>query len=275
MRVLIVDGYDRPAREELKQAGASLAGSLYRALLLRHLPEAIADIMTPADPDCSIKGGFEGYAAALWTGSSLTAYENIPAVTRQIELVRQVMEAGIPCFGSCWALQIAALAAGGSVHKNPKGREFGVARNITLTDQGRADPIFSGRKYAFDGFSSHFDAVDRLPDGATRLAGNDHTPVQAARIIYARSEFLALQYHPEYNMQEIAALARFRADGLVQEGRFTSRETLERTALDWNALHSAPETLALSWLYGMSRDVLIPDLREQEFARWIAEIVAS
>ena len=35
------------------------------------------------------------------------------AVTRQIELMRAVYAAGVPCFGSCWGIQVGAAAAGG------------------------------------------------------------------------------------------------------------------------------------------------------------------
>lgn len=268
MRFLIIDGYDRATRIELAQAGATLAGQLYHELALRHAPTAHAEIITPADPDCETPD-FAGITAALWTGSSLTAYDGSAPSMRQIQLARHLMEAGIPCFGSCWALQIACLAAGGTVGKNPKGREFGLARNITLTAAGQGDRIFAGRAFAFDGFSSHFDVVESLPAGSEHLAGNPHSPVQAARIHYGASHFLGLQYHPEYNMAEIAALARFRGQGLIDEGRFSSASDLQICITDWQKLNAEPDDLSLAWRYGISEDVLDRRRREQEFAAWL------
>ncbi len=273
MNFLIIDGYDRAARQELAQAGATLAGTLYQQLLNRHHPGAQSTLITPADPDCALPA-LEGFDAALWTGSSLTAYDGTAPVTRQIELARTLLENGIPCFGSCWALQIACLAAGGDVGKNPKGREFGIARNITLTSAGQNDPLFAPRAHAFDGFSSHFDMVTELPAGAELLAGNPHTPVQAARIHYGRSHFLGLQYHPEYNLRELAALARFRAQGLIDEGRFRTADDLDRFVADWTQLDQNPADLSRAWLYGVSEDVLFPNVREQEFANWLTAIAA-
>ncbi len=267
MRFLIIDGYDKPARNELTKAGANLAGALYKEMLLAHRPQSYVDVITPADADCDLPD-LSSYGAMLWTGSSLTAYDDVPAVRRQIELARTGFELGIKAFGSCWALQIATIAAGGSVRKNPKGREFGLARKITLTPQGLSDPIFDGREYAFDGFSSHFDEVDRLPDTAQLLAGNYHTRVQAARIFHGRGAFLGLQYHPEYNLEEIAALARFRAQGLISEGRFNSLDELivfdnEISALNKNY------NLKYAWKYGVDDDVLDPQIRQNEFKNWL------
>ena len=50
-----------------------------------------------------------------------------------------------PAFGSCWGLQIAAVAAEGDVQRNPLGREVGIARRILPTDPGRSHPMLEGR----------------------------------------------------------------------------------------------------------------------------------
>ena len=267
MRFLIIDGYDRPARDELHQAGATLAGQLYKSMLLVHRPNAMVDIVMPADADAKIPD-LSSYDVMLWTGSSLTSYDDILPVKRQIDLAREGFELGIKAFGSCWALQIAALAAGGSVRKNPNGREFGLARKITLSPEGRADPVFVGRNYAFDGFSSHFDEVDVLPASAQLLAGNAHTRVQAARIFYGKGAFLGLQYHPEYDLSEIAALARFRADGLVAENRFNNLGEVSIFNNEISILNNEYK-LNYAWKYGVDQDVLDPKIRHNEFSNWL------
>ncbi|MCA9687585.1 MAG: GMP synthase, partial [Myxococcales bacterium] len=81
----------------------------------------------------------------MWTGSSLTAYHDVPEVRCQIELARRVLDVGVPAFGSCWAAQIAAIAGGGRVDANPLGREAGVARKIRLSPEGVAHPLFAGK----------------------------------------------------------------------------------------------------------------------------------
>ena len=86
---------------------------------------------------------------------------------------------GVPSFGSCWAAQFSVAAAGGRCAPNPKGREFGVACAITLSEAGRAHPLYRDKPARFDAFTSHADHVVELCDGATLLASNAWSGVQA------------------------------------------------------------------------------------------------
>ena len=59
-----------------------------------------------------------------------------PRYPRQIDLMRAVYASRTPAFGSCWGIQVAAVAADGDVRPNPLGREVGFARRLT-PDGGR------------------------------------------------------------------------------------------------------------------------------------------
>ena len=78
----------------------------------------------------------------------------MPEVAKQIDLTRRAYRAQVPSFGSCWAAQIAVVAAGGQVQPNPNGREMGIARKIELTPAGRAHPMYEGKASVFDFTSS-------------------------------------------------------------------------------------------------------------------------
>ena len=80
------------------------------------------------------------YHGAVITGSALNIYSREAAVERQIDLAKAVFAAGVPCFGSCWGLQVGVTAAGGSVVRNPRGREFGFARRISYTRRAAITP---------------------------------------------------------------------------------------------------------------------------------------
>ena len=273
--LLIIDGYDRAGRKKLAQAGCTLAGTLYENMIRHFLPDATLTIVHPADPDEIIPRGvaLSDFDAALWTGSSLTIYHPTPGVVRQVELSRTLSANGVPSFGSCWALQIATLAAGGTCRLNPNGREFGIARKITLTNAGRAHPLYTGKPVTFDGFTSHFDEVQNLPAGATLLAGNRITPVQAAIIERDGTPFWAVQYHPEYDLAEIAALTRFRMEGLVAEGRFANHTTANRFIADLETLHADPKRTDISWRLGVDQDVMDPEIRTREVRNWVENIL--
>ncbi|MEM7652094.1 MAG: type 1 glutamine amidotransferase [Pseudomonadota bacterium] len=274
-RLLVVDGYDAPARGRLRDAGCTLAGPLYAAMARDYAPEATIDIICPADSDVSLPSGttLSSYDALLWTGSSLTIYEQIPEVARQIALAQAAFEAGVPSFGSCWALQIATVAAGGTCRLNPKGREFGITRKVTLTNAGRAHPMYAGKPSVFDAFTSHFDDVESLPSGAEVLATNRVTDVQAALITANNTPFWAVQYHPEYTLVEVAALTRFRAEGLIREGRFTDARDLADWTRSMESLQADPTQTGLAWRLGVDDDLIDTALRRLEFHNWFDAVL--
>ncbi len=136
----------------------------------------------------------------------------------------------VPFFGSCWGLQVAAVAAGGTVRLNPKGREIGVARKITLTEAGRAHPMHAGRPLAFDAPTVHSDEVALPPGDIVVTAANAVTDVQAAEIRHEGGVFWGVQYHPEYSLLDIAATLRRYGTRLIDDGFFRSLAELETHA---------------------------------------------
>src|SRR4051812_25981545 len=87
--------------------------------------------------------------------------------------------ASVPVWGSCWGLQLAVMALGGSVRRSPRGRELPIARAITTTDAGRADPLLASRPAVFDALCSHLDEIETLPANSRILAGNEVSAIQA------------------------------------------------------------------------------------------------
>ena len=143
----------------------------------------------------------------LWPGCNLTVYhDHDERVTKMVDFCKIAYEVGVPQFGSCWAAQIAVYAAGGEVKPNPKGREMGLARKIFLTPEGLKHPMYEGKPPVFDGFISHDDEITKLPEGGEWLASNEFTRVQAVAVKYKKGIFWAPQYHPEYDLFEIARL---------------------------------------------------------------------
>ncbi len=274
-RILIVDGYTREAREELVAGGASLAADLYKRMFRKCLAGVHCDVLFPADPGASLPRGvgLEGYDGVAWTGCSLTIYEDDPRVARQIELARAAYAAGVPGFGSCWAAQIAVVAVGGTVRANPRGREMGIARKIALTPEGRSHPLYEGKPPVFDAFISHEDEVVHLPAGAVLLASNAFTRVQAVAVSSERGTFWGLQYHPEYDLHEMARLTFCRIDKLVRAGLFRDRQA----ALDYvdklETLHEDPQRKDLAWLLGVDEDVTSDEVRLCEVRNWIERSV--
>lgn len=275
--LLVIDGYDRTGRENLGRAGCTLAGTLYERMVKRFLPNANVTILHPADADEELPTGavLSDFDAALWTGSSLTIYHQTPDVTRQVDLARALFKACTPSFGSCWALQIAALAAGGTCRLNPNGREFGIARKISLTPEGRTHPLYAGKAPVFDAFTSHFDDVETLPSGSVHLAGNAITPIQAAIVEHEGTSFWAVQYHPEYDLSELAALTRFRMEGLVDSGYFGDHAAAQSFVAELEVLHRDPSRKDIAWKLGIDQDVMDESVRTLEVKNWIENVLRA
>ncbi len=273
---LVVDGYKKQGREELAAGGATPAGLLYEKMLKRCRPGCTVDIVYPADPGVSLPRGaaLEAYDGMAWTGSSLCVHrDGDPDVAPQIELARAAFEARVPSFGSCWAAQIGVVAAGGRCAVNPRGREMGIARKIALTPEGRSHPMYSGKASVFDAFISHEDEVTHLPPGATLLASNAFTSVQAVAITWRGGTMWAVQYHPEYDLHELARLTFCRVDRLVGLGFFADRQA----GLDYverlETLHREPARTDLAWMLGIDHDVTNEDVRCVEVRNWIERLV--
>ncbi len=273
---LIIDGYPKAARIDFEKAGMSLAYDLYANMLLKYLPEATYDILLPSDDETVMPSmaDLEKYAGILWTGCSLCVLDtHIPAVQSQIDLAKQAYEIGIPSYGSCWGLQISVVAAGGEVAPNPKGREMGIAHKIRLLGNAENHPMFQGKPQVFEAFISHDDMVTKIPQGAELLAGNDFTSVQALSVTHQKGTFWSVQYHPEYDLNEMACLILAREEKLTKAGFFTKHEDMVQLVEKMKQLSLAPHRKDLRWQLSIDDDVLSDEIRQCEFKNWIDKLV--
>jgi GMP synthase (glutamine-hydrolysing) len=273
-RLLVLDAYAPEGRAAVRAAGGTEAGALYERMLRRLDPGAVIDVAYPADPDPRLPSGaaLAVYDGVAWTGSSLTILDaGDPRVRRQIEFARAVFAVGTPSFGSCWAAQVAVVAAGGQCRASPRGREFGISRRIALSPAGREHPLFEGKPPVFDAFTSHADEVVELAD-ADLLASNAWSRVQAVSVARGAGRFWAVQFDPEYVLHEVASLCRLRADELVAQGSFENSAAAELHAAQLEALHRDPSRSDLAAALEVGDDLLDEDQRTREVANWLRTV---
>ncbi|MCB2100205.1 MAG: type 1 glutamine amidotransferase [Rhodobacterales bacterium] len=267
VRILIIEGNGDDMNAAMEAAGARTGSTLYRALLEPLVPGARFDGVAPADGDAALPAGtsLADYDGVVMGGSGLHVYDDIPAVTRQVDLVKAVLAAGVPFTGSCWAAQVATVAAGGVVGRSPNGREVGIARKVTLTPAGRDHPFYAGKAPVFDTIAIHYDEVTTVPPGAAVLATNGHSPVQAL----AFGTFWGVQYHPEYDLDQIARLMARYGGQMVADGFLADADAMADHAEDLIALHADPGRRDLAWRLGLDDDVLDPGRLRIECANWV------
>lgn len=273
-RILVVDGNVAEIRDRQRAALGYDSGTGYAQVLGRLMPELQCEIIRPADAAPALPTGMNlaDFDGVTITGSALNVYHGGGPVERQVEIAKAVFEAGVPFFGSCWGLQIAVVAAGGQVQKNPRGREFGFARRIQLNEAGRAHPLFAGKPAVYEAPTIHRDEIGALPAGATVLASND-MGLQAAAFTHRRGTFWGVQYHPEYDYLDIAAAAERYGQVLVDEGMFQDLAALQAFCAELRQLQTQPANAPLLWKHGLGPAMSEPSLRLLELRNWLTQQV--
>lgn len=275
LRFLVAESEPPDARQRRRESVGRSSGETYLEILARLAPGCACDRIMPADGDCALPPGtsLPDYDAVFLSGSPLSLYEETPEVRRSLAFMGAVFTSGTPSFGSCAGLQLATVAAGGTVRQNRNGPEAGFARRIVATEAGRSHPMLEGRPAAFDAPSIHTDEVETLPEGATLIALNRSTVVQAAEIRHEGGTFWGVQYHPEIGLDEVTGALRRQADDLVEAGLAKSRREVEDQADLVEALHQEPWRRDLAWRLGLDDQVTDDDKRQVEIRNFIGSMV--
>jgi GMP synthase (glutamine-hydrolysing) len=144
-----------------------------------------------------------GVDGLIITGSTHSVHDREEWSERAGKWIKKVIEGGSPVLGVCYGHQLIADVYGGDVGLNPNGREMGVCMVEAIED-----PIFDGLPSAFPVIQTHMDAVNRAPENAKVIAGNELTPVQAMAI---DDHVRCVQWHPEFTHDVIASYIEARA----------------------------------------------------------------
>lgn len=183
------------------KAGRS-AGAEYADALTFLRPDADCEIACPYEG--RMHTDLAGFDGAAFTGSGVEWNTDDPRAEPIATAMRAVFAAGLPTFGSCNGMQLAASVLGGRTGESPNGREDGMARDIRLTEAGRKHPMLEGRADGFAVPCVHRDEVRQLPEGAVTLATNAHSAVQAFAYEQGGIRFWGVQYHPEFDPADLS-----------------------------------------------------------------------
>ena len=125
------------------------------------------------------------------------------AAQRRVEtemgaLLDRVVAADAPFLGACYGVGTLGVHQGAQVDRT-HSEPISIVP-VTLTDAGRADPLFAGLPDTFDAFVGHKESVSVLPSHLTLLASSPACPVQAFR---SGQNVYATQFHPELDVDGI------------------------------------------------------------------------
>jgi GMP synthase-like glutamine amidotransferase len=178
-------------------------------LVLQHIacepPGAFEDVLAAAGADIHRVELDEGDALPPWQdfvaivamGGPMSVNDDaeLPWLTEEKQAIADAVRAGVPYWGSCLGVQLLAAALGARVYSGTQP-EVGVLP-VTLTDEGRSDPVFAGLPAEFLTLQWHGDTFD-VPEGGVLLASSPAFPNQAFRV--GRTAY-GVQFHVEVTEQ--------------------------------------------------------------------------
>ena len=104
-----------------------------------------------------------------------------------------------PSSGSCYGIGTLGRHQGAVVDRTYGEPISGV--QITVTEAGLSDPLFSVAGPSFGAYLGHKEAILKLPAHAVTLATSAHCPVQAFRV---GTRVYATQFHSELDLEGLA-----------------------------------------------------------------------
>lgn len=151
------------------------------------------------------------YSGVIVGGSPFNASdpdEEKSAVQHRVEaelagLLDEIVDRDLPFLGACYGVGTLGVHQGGVIDRT-YGEPVG-AVPVSVSEDGRADPLFGTLPDTFDAFVGHKEAVHTLPSHAVVLATSPACPVQAFRI---RENLYATQFHPELDVPGIVERVR-------------------------------------------------------------------
>ncbi|MDV4146309.1 type 1 glutamine amidotransferase [Shimia sp. FJ5] len=242
---------------DLLAIGKSAASSFLRTFQAL-VPEAELRVACPYAAALR-EDALDGIDGVVFSGSGVMWSTDGPEAAPLRAEMERVFAAGLPVWGSCNGMQLAASVLGGRVGASPNGFELGTARDVQVTEEGAAHPMMAGRAAGFAVPCIHRDEVQSVPEGAVLMAGNGHSPVQAMVYESGGVDFWGTQYHPEMSLQEIAAAVR-------GKGLF---EAADRMA---DRLEIADQDADAAAEFGTSPEALAVPVRGRELVNWIAHL---
>jgi GMP synthase (glutamine-hydrolysing) len=189
-------------------------------------PWRLVEVTTPDDlpPDPTDLAGLVVMGGIM----SATDPDANPWMPRELELLRQAVDAEVPVFGVCLGAQLLAAAHGGKVARRDTPRVG--YRAVHRTAEASGDPVFGGWQDGASPLFVHEDEVVDLPDGAIPMLS-----CAEGTTGWRLGSAWAVQFHPEVDASQLASwvdlpamdpmLERAGVDGVevVAEGRTRDR----------------------------------------------------
>lgn len=160
-------------------------GGQYNQLIARRVREAnvYSEVVSYKNALKAVKES--NPVGIIFTGGPNSVYlEGAPTIQREI------FELGIPVLGICYGMQLMAQVLGGTVSR-ADSQEYGKIQ-LAIKDHSK---LFKDIEAGSQCWMSHFDYVEKAPEGFEIIASTDNSPVAAMR--HAEKNLYGVQFHAE------------------------------------------------------------------------------
>lgn len=192
MKILLLQAREETdvMRTEERRSFAEKAGLDLDQLVTHNLLDGPPSLAGVRRHDALMVGG---------SGDYYVSREDLPGFGATLDLLREVTELGHPMFASCFGFQLLTRALGGAIVHDTDRLEVDTYE-LTLTEEGAADPLFGYLPSRFLAQVGRKDRTDRLPAGVLHLAASERCPYHAFRV--SGAPIWATQFHPELDAEE-------------------------------------------------------------------------
>jgi GMP synthase (glutamine-hydrolysing) len=176
---------DDPMREHEHRCFADRTGLAEEHVVTHDLCDGPPPLSSLARFDAISVGG---------SGEYYVSRGNLPQFDAFLEFLNEAVARSHPMFASCFGFQSLVRALGGELTYDPPSAEVGTFE-LTLTDDGRTDPLFGTLPARFMAQLGHKDRASVFPETALNMASSENCRFQALRI--PDKPVWATQFHPE------------------------------------------------------------------------------
>ena len=187
---------DDPMTEHERDCFVTRTGLPRESIVTHQLHDGAPSIERVLDHDGLMIGG---------SGDYYVSKEDLPCFPAFLDLLREIVKRGHPTFASCFGFQSIVRALGGELVHDPSSAEVGTFE-LTLSEPGKADPLFGELPVRFHAQMGHQDHAARFADGMLNLASSERCRYQVLRV--PDRPIWATQFHPE--LDRATNLDRFR-----------------------------------------------------------------
>ena len=230
LNILIVEGNNpEDSKVFIKAAGSTAADNL-KNLVLKLEPNSSIKIINPGKEEETKYAlqNMDKFNGIIFTGGAMRINDMTDEIKKHINFASDCFKYNKKILAICWGLQVCSTAAGGKVLPGNNGAHIGIASNVEINNEGQKNLIYKNKKKIFTTPAFNFDEVCEIPENATLLSSDKINKVMGMHFRSDNSEIWGLQYHPDYEYDQMVKLSNERKARMIANKNFKDENDFQK-----------------------------------------------